>query len=61
VLYFSYPSGLLVTVAGLSVIVREVPAHTMYLAESSRRVTQITDRIDARRRRQYPDIDEDLQ
>ena len=59
--YFSYPSGLLVTVAGLSVIVREASAHTMYLAENSRRVTQITERIDARRRRQYPDIDEDLQ
>jgi len=50
-----------IRVAGLSVIVREVPAHTMYLVESSRRVTQITDRIDARRRRQYLNIDEDVQ
>jgi Uma2 family endonuclease len=61
VLYFSYPSSLLVTVAGLSAIVREAPAHTMYLAESSWRVTQITERIDAWRRRQYLHIDEDLQ
>jgi hypothetical protein len=56
VLYFSYPS-----VAGLSGMVRKAPAHTMYLAKSSWRVTQVTERIDARRRRQYLNIDEDLQ
>jgi hypothetical protein len=55
VLYFSYPF------ADLSIIVQQASANMMYLAKSSRRVTQITERIDARRRRQYPDIDEDLQ
>jgi hypothetical protein len=46
--------------ADLSIIVQQASANMMYLAKSSRRVTQITERIDARRR-QYPDIDEDLQ
>jgi hypothetical protein len=49
------------SVAGLSGMVRKAPAHTMYLAKSSWRVTQVTERIDARRRRQYLNIDEDLQ
>ena len=54
-LYFSYPF------ADLSIIVQQASANMMYLAKSSRRVTQITECIDARRRRQYPDIDKDLQ
>jgi hypothetical protein len=47
--------------ADLSIIVQQASANMMYLAKSSRRVTQITECIDARWRRQYPDIDEDLQ
>ena len=41
--------------------IHKAPAHTMYLAKSNWRVTQVTERIDARRRRQYLNIDEDLQ
>jgi hypothetical protein len=34
-----------------------VNAYTTYLAENSRRIAEIAERIDARLRRQFPDID----
>jgi len=45
--------GLLVAVIGLWIIVRQAAANTNHIA-------QIAERIDARLRRQYPDIDQDL-
>ena len=53
-------TGILVAVAGLWIIVRQANAHTAYLADSTRRVAEIAERIDARLRRQFPDIDNDL-
>lgn len=54
-------TGILVAVAGLWMIVRQANANTAYLADSTRCVAEIAERIDARLRRQYPDIDNDLQ
>lgn len=44
--------GLLVAVAGIWIITRQV-------AVSTAQIAQIAERIDARLRRQYPDIDSD--
>lgn len=52
--------GLLMTFVGIWAILRQATANTTYLAENGRRIAEIAERVDARLRRQYPDIDQDL-
>jgi hypothetical protein len=59
--------SIFVVAVGLVIVVRQANANTTYLAEmaerstrSSERVAEIAERIDARLRRQFPDIGEEL-
>ena len=59
--------GLLITFAGMWTILWQTGRNTTYLAEIAERTTRSTERvaetaecIDARLRRQFPDIGEDL-
>ena len=59
--------SIFVAVVGLIILVRQANANATYLAEmaerstrSSERVAEIAERIDARFRRQFPDIGEEL-
>ena len=49
-----------VAVVGIVIIVRQANSNTAYLADISHRVAQIAERIDARLRRDFPDIGGDL-
>jgi hypothetical protein len=60
-------TGILAAMIGVWTILRQANANTTYLAEivertsrSNERVAEIAERIDARLRRQFPDIDNDL-
>ena len=53
--------SIFVAAFGLIITVRQASQNTAYLAENGRRIAEIAERIDARLRRQYPDIDQDLQ
>ena len=52
--------GLFVAVVGIWIIIRQANANTAYLADSTRRVAEIAQRIDARLRRDFPDIGGEL-
>ena len=52
--------SIFVAVVGIVIIVRQANSNTTYLAEISQRVAQIAERIDARLRRDFPDIGADL-
>lgn len=52
--------SIFVAVVGIIIIVRQANSNTTYLAEISQRVAQIAERIDARLRRDFPDIGGDL-
>jgi hypothetical protein len=52
--------GLLMTFFGIWAILKQANANTAYLADSARRVAEIAERIDARLRRDFPDIGGDL-
>ena len=52
--------SIFVAVVGIVVIVWQANSNTTYLAEISQRVAQIAERIDARLRRDFPDIGGDL-
>lgn len=53
--------GILGAMIGVWAILKQANANTSYLAENGRRVAEIAERIDARLRRDFPDIGEDLQ
>lgn len=52
--------SIFVAVVGLIILVRQANANTAYLAENGRRIAEIAERIDARLRRDFPDIGSDL-
>jgi len=52
--------SIFVAVVGIVIIVRQANSNTTYLADISHRVAQIAERIDARLRRDFPDIGSDL-
>ena len=52
--------GILTAVIGVWAILKQANANTAYLAENGRRVAEIAERIDARLRRDFPDIGQDL-
>jgi len=56
-------TGILAAMIGVWTIVRQnihISANTERISASTERVAQICERIDARLRRQFPDIDSDL-
>jgi hypothetical protein len=53
--------SIFVAVVGIVIIVRQANSNTEYLTENSRKIAEIAERIDARLRRDFPDIGEDLQ
>ena len=53
-------TGVTIAVVGVWVILKQANANTAYLADSTRRVAEIAERIDARLRRDFPDIGSDL-
>ena len=52
--------GIAIAVVGIWAILKQANANTTYLADSTRRVAEIAERIDARLRRDFPDIGGDL-
>lgn len=52
--------GILAAMIGVWAILKQANANTTYLAENGRRVAEIAERIDARLRRDFPDIGSDL-
>jgi hypothetical protein len=52
--------GISVASFGIWMIVRQANANTAYLADMSHRVASIAERIDARLRRDFPNIGDDL-
>jgi len=53
-------TGITIAVVGVWAILKQANANTAYLADSTRRVAEIAERIDARLRRDFPDIGSDL-
>jgi hypothetical protein len=53
-------TGILAAMIGVWAILRQANVNTTYLVDNTRRVAEIAERIDARLRRQFPDIDDDL-
>ncbi len=52
--------GLSIAVIGVWAIMRQANANTAYLADNSRRIAELAERIDARLRRDLPDIGGEL-
>jgi hypothetical protein len=52
--------GIAIAVVGIWAILKQANANTTYLADSTRRVAEIAERIDARLRRDFPDIGGDI-
>lgn len=52
--------GITIAVIGVWAILKQANANTAYLVDSTRRVAEIAERIDARLRRDFPDIGNEL-